>query len=262
MSTRAFHDLHVAGHPLVLPNAWDYVSAALLVDAGFAAIGTTSLGVAAARGLPDGHGVSRRATVELAVLLASLPCLVTVDIEGGFSDDPGRVADVVEELAAAGVVGVNIEDGRAGGTLADPARQSGIIGAVKARVPDVFVNARVDNYWVGVDAEVGATMARVRRYVDAGADGVFVPGRLDAAEIEALVAATAAPLNVLYLPGGLDTGELAGLGVRRISTGSLLFRTAVAAAVRAATTVRDGGTPTGSAPGYADIQRLCDREVC
>ncbi|NIJ10327.1 2-methylisocitrate lyase-like PEP mutase family enzyme [Saccharomonospora amisosensis] len=262
MSARAFHDLHAAAQPLVLPNAWDYVSAALLVDAGFAAIGTTSLGVAAARGLPDGHGITRQATLELGHLLASLPCLVSVDIEGGFSDDPGQVADLVEELASSGVVGVNIEDGRADGTLADPTRQSGLIAAVKTRVPDLFVNARVDNYWLSVEADVGATLARARRYVDAGADGVFVPGRLDAATVEALVAGTAVPLNVLYLPDGLGTGELAGLGVRRISTGSLLFRTAVAAAVRAARTVRDGGTPSERAPGYADIQRLCDRKVC
>lgn len=262
MSPRAFHELHLVGGPLVLPNAWDHVSAASLVEAGFAAIGTTSLGVAAAHGLPDGQGATRQATLELGKLLGSLPCLVSVDIEGGFAEDPGEVADLAEELAAAGVVGINIEDGRADGTLTDPARQSTLIEAVKTRVPDLFVNARVDNYWLGVDAGVAATLGRARRYQDAGADGVFVPGKLDEAEIEALVAGTTAPLNVLYLPEGPDVGRLGELGVRRISTGSLLLRTAVAAAVRAATIIRDGDTPSARVPSYADIQRHADRKVC
>lgn len=262
MSPHTFHDLHLAPHPLVLPNAWDHVSAALLVEAGFAAIGTTSLGVAAARGLPDGHGATRQATIDAGRLLCSLPCLVSVDIEGGFSDDPGQVADLAEELAASGVVGVNIEDGRADGTLTDPARQSRLIEAMKARVPELFVNARLDNYWLGVDARVAPALARARRYQDAGADGVFVPGRLDPATIEALVVGTSVPLNVLYLPGGLDVGGLGELGVRRISTGSLLLRTAVAAAARAATTIRDGGTLSARVPSYADIQRHADRKVC
>jgi 2-methylisocitrate lyase-like PEP mutase family enzyme len=117
----AFHALHQGDRPLLLPNAWDYASAAALAEAGFAAIGTTSLGVAAANGLPDGKGVTRAETLALARRLRRLPCPVTVDVEGGFSDDPAEVADLAEEVAAAGAVGVNLEDGHADDAVAEGA---------------------------------------------------------------------------------------------------------------------------------------------
>lgn len=117
----AFRALHQAGAPLLLPNAWDYASAAALAAAGFAVVGTTSLGVAAAHGLRDAEGWARSETLALARRLGGLPCLVTVDIEAGFSDGPGEVADLAAELSAAGSVGVNLEDGRPGGASPTPA---------------------------------------------------------------------------------------------------------------------------------------------
>ncbi len=245
-----FHDLHHADRPLLLPNAWDFVSAAALHAAGFAAIGTTSLGVAAAAGLPDGEGATRDETVALARRIVGLPVPVTVDVEAGFGPDVG---DLAAELAELGVAGVNIEDGRPGGVLADPVEQADLVRAVKEGAPGLFVNARVDTHWVGVERE--STVDRSLRYLDAGADGVFVPGLAVEREIAAVVAAVDAPLNVLHVPE-LGLERLAELGVRRISTGSLLFRAALHAAVATACAVRDGGPVADGVPSYADVLAL------
>lgn len=245
-----FRALHAAGAPLVLPNAWDVGSAAALARAGFAAVGTTSLGVAVAAGLPDGAGATRVETVELARRLVRVPVLVTVDVEAGF-DDPAQVA---ADVAAAGAVGINLEDGRADGTLTPLDEQVAKVAAIKARVPDLFVNARTDTYWLNVDE--GRTLERLQAFVDAGADGVFVPGLAERDEIARLTAAVAVPLNVLYSPGKHTVRELADLGVRRVSTGSLLFRAALAATVRTAEAVRDGTAVPAGLPSYADAVAL------
>lgn len=251
----AFRASHRPGLPLLLPNAWDYASAAGLVAAGFTVIGTTSLGVAAAHGLPDAHGLIRDETVALTHRLATLPCLCTVDIEAGFSDDPAEVAELAAELSDAGAVGVNLEDGRADGRLADPGRQRELIRAVKRRVPDLFVNARVDTYWLA-DGDLDATLARAEQYQRAGADGVFVPGVTEDGDIAAIVSAVTVPVNVLYLPGRQTVGQLAALGVSRVSTGSLLFRTAVRAVTDTALAVREGSPISAEVPGYHQIQDM------
>jgi 2-methylisocitrate lyase-like PEP mutase family enzyme len=237
---------------LLLPNAWDVASASALVRAGFAAVGTTSLGVAAAAGLPDGTGVTRAETVSLAARIADLPVPVTVDIEGGFSDDPAEVRALGAELAAMGIAGVNVEDGRDGGVLAEPARQAELVAAL--RESGVFVNARTDTYWLDVDRDT--TLDRVRAYVDAGADGVFVPGMAGEDEIRALVAAVPVPVNLLFLPGRLTVAAAAALGVRRVSTGSLLYRAALGAALDTAAAVRDNLPLSREVPSYQQIQGL------
>ncbi|BCB91494.1 isocitrate lyase/PEP mutase family protein [Phytohabitans suffuscus] len=254
---RTFRDLHRGDRPLVLPNAWDHASAAALAARGFAAVGTTSLGVAAAAGKPDGSAATRDETVDLARRLRGLPCLVSVDVEGGFSERPDEVADLVAELAGLGVVGVNIEDGRADGTLAPIDHQRSVIGAVKSRVPEMFVNARTDTHWPRrpTPAALEEALRRVGEFADGGADGVFVPGVTGDAAIGALVEIAGVPLNVLYVPG-LDLDRLAALGVRRVSTGSLLFRAALTAAVEAAVTVAAGGTPAKDLVGYAEVRAL------
>lgn len=252
-----FHALHRSGSPLLLPNAWDVASAVALAAAGFAAVGTTSLGVAAAHGLPDGHAEGKDQTLELVrALHGRLVIPLTVDVEGGFGGSPGEVADLADELAAAGAAGINIEDGRAGRTLAPPAEQAALIAAVKARVPGLFVNARTDTYWLGVSQP--ETLDRARRYLDAGADGVFVPAVAADDEISGLAEALPAPLNVLLLPG-MTVPRLAALGVARVSTGSLLFRAALAATVATARAVAVGEPAPAGLPGYAETNDLATR---
>ncbi|HEY1703310.1 MAG TPA: isocitrate lyase/phosphoenolpyruvate mutase family protein [Trebonia sp.] len=239
----SFRDLHYEESPLLLPNAWDAGSAIAFADAGFPAIGTTSFGVGAAAGRPDGARASRDATAGLVRALAGLPAYISADIEDGYSDDHGEVADYV---AALGADGVNIEDST-DEVLIDPARHAAKIAEIKKRVPDVFVNARADNYWLGQDATVPAVLERARAYVEAGADGIFVPGATAPADLSALAAQIPVPVNVLAVPA-LTISDLAGLGIRRVSTGSLPYRAATDAAVAAATAIRDGGRPPSATP--------------
>lgn len=242
-----FARLHHAGEPLLLPNAWDFASAAAFVRAGFRAVGTTSLGVAAAHGLPDAAGVTGAETLALASTLVRLPVPVTVDIEAGFGMDP---AELAAELTAIGIAGVNIEDGR-GDHLAALDAQCALIAAFKAAAPEVFVNARVDTYWLQLPTD--ETTRRALAYVDAGADGVFVPGLGDEHEIERLVAALGqTPLNLL---AQLPFHRLGELGVRRVSTGSLPFRVAITQAASAVTAYATGA-PMPAAMSYDEAQAL------
>ncbi|AZM53146.1 isocitrate lyase/phosphoenolpyruvate mutase family protein [Streptomyces sp. WAC 01529] len=257
-----FRDLHRSpGAPLLLPNAWDHASAAALAAAGFRAVGTTSLGVAASAGLPDGNGsgAAREETLRLARGLARLSVLVSVDIEGGFSDHPEEVAALAVKLAEAGIVGVNIEDGRADSTLADLDRQCAVLRAVKEATDGrLFVNARTDTYWLP-GAHVTQTEDRLAAYEQAGADGLFVPGLRDVRTITRLASKLTAPLNILHSPDGPSLPELAAAGVRRVSCGSLLFRAALRGAVAAAEAVRDGSGPLPAGiPSYAETQALSD----
>ncbi|WP_226995189.1 MULTISPECIES: isocitrate lyase/phosphoenolpyruvate mutase family protein [unclassified Streptomyces] len=241
--------------PLLLPNAWDHASAAALAGQGFPAIGTTSLGVAAAAGLPDGAAATRDVTLALARRLGQDSFLFSVDAEGGFSDDVEAVAALARELYEAGAAGINLEDGRPDGTLAPVELHAAKIAAVKAATPGLFVNARTDTHWLG--QEKGRTTTRLAAYEQAGADGVFVPGLAEPDGIAALTAALTVPLNILYTPAGPTVADLAGLGVRRVSLGSLLYRSALAAALATAASVRDGGRHADPVtPSYAAVQRL------
>ncbi len=243
----SFAALHRPGDPLLLPNAWDHASGAAFAQAGFPALGTTSLGVAAALGRPDGANETKEATYELTQRLVGLGVHVTVDAENGYSSDPAEVADYAQRLAVLGVAGINLEDQLADGHEA-------IVAAVKRRTPTLFVNARVDTFWLA-DGDVRDTLERAARYVAAGADGIFVPGVADEATIATLAERIDAPLNVL---ASHPLPRLAALGVARVSTGSALFRVALGAAADAAAALRAGGT-LPPAPGYGDVNALSRR---
>lgn len=255
-----FAELHHGLEPLLLPNAWDVGSALAFVEAGFAAVGTTSFGVSAAVGTPDAGRTSRRATEELVHRLRALPAYVTADIEDGYSDDPAEVGDFVAGLAAGGLAGVNIEDSTHG-ELIEPAAHAAKVAAIKSAAPSVFVNARVETYWLNKDATVEVTLERAAAYVDAGADGIFVPGATDPAVLERLASAIPLPLNALAVPGR-TVRQLGDLGVRRVSTGSLPYRAAIDAAVAVVTAVRDEREvpPATSYPGaQARLERYAQR---
>lgn len=254
-----FRGLHHAGRPLLLPGAWDVASAAALTAAGFRAVGTSSLAVAAATGKPDDGAAIREVTLTLVGAMVRLPCLVSVDLEGGFSDRPEEIADLAERLVAMGVVGLNVEDGRPGGSLAPAEHLPRVIAAIKARTPHLFVNARTDTFWRAAERapSLPETIERLRAYEAAGADGVFVPFVRDEATIAALVEAVETPLNVLFLPGHHTLGRLAELGVRRVSCGSLLFRVGLGAALRAAAAIQAGDPlAPDEIPSFATVQAL------
>ncbi|GAA2411262.1 isocitrate lyase/phosphoenolpyruvate mutase family protein [Streptomyces glaucosporus] len=257
-TSAVFRALHRGERPLLLPCAWDHASAAALVAHGFPAVGTTSLGVAAAAGLPDAAGAAREETLALGRRLARLPVPVSVDIEGGFAEDPGEVAALARELAEAGVAGVNLEDGLPDGRLADPARHAEKITAVKEAAPALFVNARTDTHWLAAEPTAAAALRRARVYREAGADGVFVPALADEDGIRAVAGELDAPLNVLFSPGRHTYERLAEWGAARISLGSLLFRAALRHAVGLAASIADPSAEAPELPSYDRARALAD----
>jgi 2-methylisocitrate lyase-like PEP mutase family enzyme len=256
-----FRALHEGPGVLVLPNAWDVLTARAFEDAGFPAVGTTSFGIARAHGLRDGVNAAWDATLATVARIASaLRVPLSVDMEGGFGGTPDEVARRARALADAGAAGINLEDGRADGTLEDAGRQRDVIAAVRAAMPDAFLNARCDVFWLDPDAGasgLGAALARARVYLDAGADGVFLPGLVAADAIAQTVRALDVPLNVLATPLTPSVGVLRDLGVRRVSTGSGPARAVLALLGRIADELRTQGTYgyLANAPGYAEANR-------
>ena len=249
----SFRDLHYADQPLLLPNAWDVPSALAFCDAEYPAVGTTSFGVAATAGHPDGGRLSKEPTSRLVAQLQNVPIYVSADVEDGYHDDPDIVAEHIFGLGAAGI---NIEDSTAE-KLISPQAHAAKVAAIKERSPELFVNARVDTYWLNQDANISATLNRAEAYVEAGADGIFIPGASEPADLRELTANIPVPVNVLAVPG-LSLDQLAELGVRRVSTGSLPYRAAISTAVEVAQNVRDGMPPPAATPYSAMQARLVE----
>lgn len=259
-----FRSLHTTTRPLALANAWDAASARIVEAAGAPAIATTSAGVAWSLGAPDGDRVSRDLALDaVARIAAAVTVPVSADIEGGHGRSPEEVGDTVTRVLEAGAVGVNIEDGtRPPGTLA--ARIEAARAAAGRAGADLFVNARVDTYLLGLGDPVDRlreTLARARTYVDAGADGVFVPGVTDPDLIRSLAEALPVPLNVMAGPGAPSVPELAALGVARVSLGSGIAQSAYAAARNAARDLYGEGVYAPAlrqALDYTEINDLFD----
>jgi 2-methylisocitrate lyase-like PEP mutase family enzyme len=229
-----FRERHLTGPPLVLPNAWDAASARLVERAGAEAIATTSAGVAWSLGRPDGdHLDADDAVAAVARIVRAVDVPVTADIESGYGD----VARTVRLMREAGAAGVNVEDGAA----AAPER----IVAARAAGGDLFVNARIDTFLLSAGG-VDETVARAKTYVDAGADGVFVPGVHDPEVIAELVSRIAAPVNVMAGPGAPSVAALGDLGVRRVSVGPAIAIAAYSLASAAATEMLVRGTYGGT----------------
>ncbi len=256
---RTFAQLHQRGRPFVLPNAWDVASALLLAEAGFPAVGTTSLGVTAAAGLVDGAGTGRAYTMALAAaIVPRLRVPVTIDLEGGYSDEPAAVAELAAELAGLGAAGINLEDAAPDGGLRPPDVQARIVRATVAATPNLFVNARTDTYWLQAgppESRLAETITRLKAYEDAGASGVFVPALWEAAAVVAVTDQVRLPLNLLWRPD-LDMAQLTALGVARVSTGSAPYRRALAAGLATATAARDGAAPPGPDVPYSHLLDL------
>jgi 2-methylisocitrate lyase-like PEP mutase family enzyme len=225
-----FHDLHRGPDVLLLANCWDAGSARLLESLGAKAVATTSAGLAWAQGYPDGDALpveKLASVVESIVRVIRVP--LTVDMEGGYSDDPSQVEDAVARVAAAGAVGINLEDGATPVDRYVAKVEAARRGADRAGVR-LFLNARTDVYLrqlVPESAAVEETLARAKRYRAAGADGLFVPKVVDPAAIREIAAGAGMPLNVLAWPGLAPAAELGGYGVRRLSAGSSISQAAL-----------------------------------
>lgn len=254
LATR-FHALHArdADRLLVLPNAWDAVTARLVEEAGARAIATTSAGIAWAHGYPDGQRIPRDTMLAAVALVArSVKLPVTADVESGYgTGTPADTAETVRGVVAAGAVGVNLEDapGPDGAPVVPAEYHAERIAAARRAADDagvaVFINARTDTYVrkLGADdaARFDETIRRARLYREAGADGIFVPLAPNDV-IGRLAAAIDAPLNVIAGPGSPTIAELRALGVARVSLGPHLARAALGLVRRAAQEVLGAGT--------------------
>lgn len=239
MSTQEFRKLHDGPGILILPNAWDAGSARLIESLGAPAIATTSAGVAWSRGYSDGDALPVEQLISVTREIARVVQVpLTVDLEGGYSNEAASVAHIAANLIDAGAVGINLEDG-----AGSPELLSGKIAAVRQAAEalgrDLFINIRTDVYLRGLASGPAAVDEVVRRaalYRAAGADGYFVPGLADVAGIKAVVAAIAPmPLNLMLVPGLPSIDELRSLGVRRLSAGTALASAALATASKLAT---------------------------
>jgi 2-methylisocitrate lyase-like PEP mutase family enzyme len=242
-----FLRLHKKGEPLLMPNAWDVGSAAVLAWLGFHAVATTSSGHAATLGRLDG-GVSRDEALAHATELSagtSLP--VSADLENGFADDPDGVAETIRRAAKAGLAGCSVEDysGRSEDGIYERglARERVVAAAETAHSGPVrmVLTARAENLIRGRD-DLADTIERLQAYQEAGADVLFAPGLTSAQDIRHVVESVDRPVSVLAMRGTPSTAELASLGVARVSVGGAFAFAALGALREAAEELRDQGT--------------------
>ncbi len=226
---QAFKALHIPGAPLVLYNIWDAGSAQTLAKAGAAACATGSWSVAAAQGYADGEAMPLSFALEVVARITAIVDIpVSIDFEGGYAVDPDDVRENVGALVRAGAIGLNFEDRVVGGEgLHSIAVQADRLRAVRDAaeregVP-LFINARTDVFLQSDPAthadHVSEALERAAAYKDAGADGFFIPGLTDFSGIEAIVAGTDLPLNVMMRGNLNSVSEVAKTGIARASFG-------------------------------------------
>jgi len=247
-----FRQLHTE-RPLILPNAWDAVSARIIELAGAKAIATTSAGVSWTYGQRDGETLRREQmlqTVRQIVEAVDIP--VSADVESGYgSGSPEDVAETVRTLIGIGAVGINLEDspGRDGETLLTPDAHAERIRAARqaasSKRGDIVINARIDVFLFQVGAPETRLAEAVRRanvYRAAGADCLFVPGVIDVPTITALVHDIDGPVNIMAMHGAPNAAALGKLGVARVSVGPAITQAALGATRRAAVELLERGT--------------------
>ena len=229
---KRFAELHLARAPLVLYNAWDAGSAKSIVDAGAKAIATSSWSVAAAQGYGDGEAIPIELAEQIvARIAATVDIPVTVDFEGGYSEDDGELAANISHLLDLGVIGINFEDRIVKGSgLYSLDRQARRIAAIRKAAEqkgiDLFINARTDVFFEhGEDAAqaVSEALGRAQAYAAVGASGFFIPGLVDDALIGRICEGVTLPVNVMVMDGVPSTDRLSELGVARISYGPIPY---------------------------------------
>ncbi|TXT35153.1 MAG: PEP phosphonomutase [Comamonadaceae bacterium] len=261
-----FRQWHQESQAFLMPNAWDAGSACILAASGFQCLATTSAGIAFSLGQPDVEGcVSRSQMMERIHQIASAVTLpVSADLEAGFGAAPEEVAETIRLAIQAGVVGGNIEDlsGHPHSPLFDLELAADRIRAARETADrsgiTFTLTARTDCYLANVPSPFAEAVRRANRFREMGADCLFVPGVKDAETIAALVREIDGPLNVVMgLTGSVFTvSQLDNLGVKRISIGGSLARSALGLVRRAAQEMREHGSFT-----FAE-QQIPDAELC
>jgi 2-methylisocitrate lyase-like PEP mutase family enzyme len=265
----AFRAMHDRSRILVLPNAWDAMSARVIEQAGARAIATTSAGVAFSVGYPDGEAMPRDEMIAAIARIARVATVpVSADIESGFAHDARELAETVRRVIDAGAVGINLEDQVHDGTprLYDLDVAVDRIRAARAAADSIgvplVINARTDVYLLGVgepDARFEHAVRRANAYRKAGADCLFLPAVARRADVERIVPALEGPLNLLAFPGIPTIPELERLGVARLSVGTQLTLGAMSGLKKTVGELLSTGTYESMLEGattFADANRL------
>ncbi len=257
-----FHRLHSSGC-FVMPNPWDAGTARALAGIGFTALATTSSGFAWTLGRADTNATLDETLEHLRVVAASVDVPVNADFEGGFAVDPPQVYTHVQRAAATGVAGLSIEDST--GDPAHPLHDVGLaverIRAARAAIDDsgtgLVLTARSEGFVAG-RPDIDETTRRLSAFAEAGADCLYAPRITTADQVAAVVAAASPkPVNLLINAPFMTVAEAAALGVRRISVGGTLARTAWAGFLAAAREIADAGT-FGTFDRLPDVDALLD----
>lgn len=247
--SEAFHHLHEAGC-FVMPNPWNVGTARMLAQLGFPAVATTSSGFAWSLGRADNHITLAEALTHFSQIAASVDVPVNGDFEGGFAVSPDQVSANFAQAVTTGIAGLSIEDST--GDRADPLfafdlaleRVRAARSAIDASQTGVLLTARSEGFIVG-RPDLAQTLRRLTAFAEAGADCLYAPGITAAADIATVARElTPKPVNVLVAGPGNTVQQLADLGVRRISVGGALARTAWAGALAAAREIAEQGTFT------------------
>ena len=232
-----FRALHKGPNTMILPNAWDVISAKMFEECGCEAIGTTSAGIAMSLGYPDGQEIPFETMLRIIKnMVNAVDVPVSADLESGYGETTKEVLDTIEQVISAGLVGINLEDatGDASSPIYDPQLQKEKIAAIREYCDSIgfplFINARTDIFWLNIgepESRIDEAIYRVKLYEEAGADCVFVPALKDIDEIKKLRKAVNCPINLLAVPGLPSLEELSEIGIERVSTGSSPFRASV-----------------------------------
>jgi 2-methylisocitrate lyase-like PEP mutase family enzyme len=245
----AFRALHAREGAFIIPNPWDVGSARILAQAGFEALATTSAGFAFTLGRRD-NTIARYAMLDhVATIAAATELPVSADLENGYADTPEGVAETYALAATTGIVGASIED-----STGDPAhplfdiaiaaeRVRAAVEAVRALLFPFTLTARAENFLVGQN-DLADVIRRLQAYQEAGADVLYAPGLVERDDIAMVVKSVDRPINVVMGLAGarFSLGELAALGVKRVSVGSALARASIGALIDAAREMREHGT--------------------
>ncbi len=260
-----FHQLHESGC-FVMPNPWDIGSARILVNLGFKAVATTSAGFAWSVGRRDNQISLEMVLAHLRAMAGAVAVPVNADFEDAFAAEPADVAANVAAAAGSGVAGLSVEDST--GNAAEPLyelplaieRMKAARRAIDESGTGVLLTGRSEGFICG-RPDLAETIKRLTAYADAGADCLFAPGVRAIDEIKAIVRAVAPkPVNVLVGGDYLTVAQLSDAGVRRISTGGAMMRTALTGFLAAAKEITEQGTFTalGRTISVPDTNKLFD----
>lgn len=251
-----FRDQHRVGR-LLLPNAWDAVSARVFEESGFEAIGTTSAGIAYTEGFRDAEEIGRDAMIRgIAKIVGAVRCPVNADIEAGYGVHPSDVAATVNAVMDVGVAGINLEDnthnthGHGDGRLFDIDAQCARIAAARdaavGRGIPLVINARTDTFLTkfgnDVDGRILETAKRGTQYLQAGADVIFVPMLIDPSLVQRLADRLRGPISLMGMPGAPAAKDLFAAGAVRVSIGQTALLAALGCLKNIAEELRQDGT--------------------